>query len=207
MLFHLLRPTSLVRASFLVLATGIAGNALFLQGGPHPAPLFATREASFDDASSAPAVPVSHPVAPRDDLVLAVQAALREKGLYAGPLDGIAGPLTSAAITVFERASGREPTGAASLEILAELSAPEAGSAEGHDEPASPPAQPDPRLAIVQAALARAAYGPLPADGLFGPQTRSAIERFQLDHGLPVTGEYSEALVVELRAVGALEEE
>ena len=68
-------------------------------------------------------------------------------------------------------------------------------------------AEPDERVAVVQDALARSAYGPLTADGVFGPQTRDAILRFQRDHGLPLTGAISDALVVELRAAGAIDTE
>ena len=64
----------------------------------------------------------------------------------------------------------------------------------------------DPLLATIQKALARAAYGPVEADGFMGPQTHDAIMRFQRDHNLPVTGEVSDALVVELRAAGALDD-
>ena len=72
---------------------------------------------------------------------------------------------------------------------------------------APPAAAPDKQVAAVQDALAKAAYGPVRADGVFGRQTRDAIVRFQQDHGLPVTGDISDALVVELRAVGALDGE
>lgn len=65
----------------------------------------------------------------------------------------------------------------------------------------------DPLVAVVQTALARSAYGPLTADGVMGPATRDAIVRFQHDHDLPVTGEVSEALVLELRAYGALDDQ
>ena len=73
--------------------------------------------------------------------------------------------------------------------------------------PAPAAAAPDERVAVVQEALARSAYGPLTADGVFGPRTRDAIIRFQRDHGLPPTGAISDALVVELRAAGAIDSE
>lgn len=56
----------------------------------------------------------------------------------------------------------------------------------------------------VQNALALSAYGPINADGVVGPETRTAIMRFERDHNLPVTGEISESLVLELRAAGAM---
>jgi peptidoglycan hydrolase-like protein with peptidoglycan-binding domain len=62
----------------------------------------------------------------------------------------------------------------------------------------------DPLVASVQSALALSAYGPLNADGVVGPDTREAIMRFQRDHNLPVTGEISDGLVIELRAAGAM---
>jgi peptidoglycan hydrolase-like protein with peptidoglycan-binding domain len=67
-----------------------------------------------------------------------------------------------------------------------------------------PAAAGDVQIAAVQEALAKAAYGPLHADGFLGRQTREAIMRFQKDHDLPVTGDISDALIVELRAAGAL---
>ena len=59
----------------------------------------------------------------------------------------------------------------------------------------------------MQHALAISAYGPLRMDGFLGPQTHDAIRRFQQDHGLQPTGEITDALIVELRAAGALTDE
>ena len=39
--------------------------------------------------------------------------------------------------------------------------------------------------------LATLGYKPGPADGILGSRTRSAVEAFQRDQGLPVTGEVS----------------
>lgn len=44
-------------------------------------------------------------------------------------------------------------------------------------------------VAAAQNALARMGYGPLQADGVMGPKTRQAIQRFQQDSGLTVTSE------------------
>jgi murein L,D-transpeptidase YcbB/YkuD len=43
-------------------------------------------------------------------------------------------------------------------------------------------------ISNAQEALTRLGYGPLKADGVFGPGTRRAIEAFQQRQGLPVTG-------------------
>jgi peptidoglycan hydrolase-like protein with peptidoglycan-binding domain len=145
-----------------------------------------------------------------DELVLAIQRALRDAGYYAGNLDGIAGPDTIAAIRTFEARNGLPAAGASEAELLhAVRSAADAGEspATTFDQGEPEAAEPDPMVAAVQGALARSAYGPLRADGIFGPQTREAIMLFQRDHDLPVTGEITDALVVELRASGALENE
>jgi peptidoglycan hydrolase-like protein with peptidoglycan-binding domain len=197
-LSRLARPQAVVFSGFLLVAGGIAANALFLQPGRHPAPLFSTR-ISLESAD----VP--------DALVQAVQAALMEAGYFAGPTDGIAGPQTTAAIIAFERRTGRTPTGMVRPDLLEAVRTATSGfrrQAPEADAPITTAAAtlPDKRVAAVQNALARAAYGQIKADGVFGPQTREAILRFQEDHGLPQTGEISDALIVELRASGAMQE-
>lgn len=41
----------------------------------------------------------------------------------------------------------------------------------------------------VQRALTKLGYGPLKDDGLMGPGTKAAIEKFERDRKLPVKGE------------------
>ena len=211
---QLRHPRTLAGAGFIAVCAVIAINALFLQARPHPTPFFSTRITTHLE-----------PQKP-DDLVRAVQDALKQVGYYSGPLDGIMGPRTHAAITVFEGKTGREETGEASWELLTVIqntdrfdlaparlpetlpaAEPVSSSAlpqlpaEQHAAPAS-----DPLVAAIQKALARAAYGPVEVDGFIGPQTHDAIMRFQRDHNLPITGDVSDALVIELRAAGALDD-
>ncbi len=182
---QLKRPEAIACTAFLALGAAIATNALFLQPRPHPAPLFATRGPSQRQTENG------------DPLVREIQEALSGSGSYSGAIDGIAGPQTEAAIRSFEEAAGLPPTGEASAGLLATIKS--ASEAPRDEPPAS-----DPLVASVQSALALAAYGPLIADGVAGPETRAAIMRFQRDHNLPVTGEISDGLIVELRAVGAM---
>jgi peptidoglycan hydrolase-like protein with peptidoglycan-binding domain len=184
---------TLVRTSVFAVGAGIAVNALFLQSGPHPAPLFA------EPAGTAAAMEP-------DPLVVAAQRELRRTGYYQGPIDGIPGPQTEAAILRFERAAGLATTGAIGPELVLAVSTPERRE-PAHDASEARAALSTDRVVAIQLALARAAYGPLPADGIVGPQTREAIRRFQAHHGLPVTGELTDSLVVELRAVGVLAED
>jgi len=189
------RPPALAGALFFVLGAGIVANALFLQPRPHPAPLVYTRVASAPDSSQG------------DALILAVQAELSKAGYYSGPLDGMAGANTQAAVAAFQAGAGLDATGKASFELLSSIRAANRSGKAGAGMSATPVVAPDDRVAAVQDALARSAYGPLTADGVFGPQTRDAIIRFQRDHGLPLTGAISDALVVELRAAGAIDSE
>ncbi len=64
------------------------------------------------------------------------------------------------------------------------------GSGSGND----PYSSGSPTVRNIQAALARLGYAPGPADGVAGPQTRSAIRAYQREHGLAVTGSPSESL-------------
>lgn len=53
--------------------------------------------------------------------------------------------------------------------------------------------------AAVQAELARQGYYDGPLDGVIGSGTHRAIRRYQEDHGLPVTGEITPALLASMR--------
>ena len=56
------------------------------------------------------------------------------------------------------------------------------------------PASPRETIEIIQTSLAVLGYKPGVADGILGPLTRQAIEVFQRDEGLPVTGDTSRNL-------------
>lgn len=57
------------------------------------------------------------------------------------------------------------------------------------------------RILAVQKALARLGYGPIKLDGQPGTETRLAIQRFERDRNLPVSGEISDRVVRELSTV------
>jgi peptidoglycan hydrolase-like protein with peptidoglycan-binding domain len=56
----------------------------------------------------------------------------------------------------------------------------------------------------VQTALNRIGYGPVPVDGAANKATLDAIRGFELDNGLSVSGEPSDALIQRLVAIGAI---
>jgi hypothetical protein len=59
-------------------------------------------------------------------------------------------------------------------------------------------------VAAGQRALSKLGMGPLKADGLMGPTTRQAIERFERERKLPVTGEFGPRTARELAAQSGL---
>jgi peptidoglycan hydrolase-like protein with peptidoglycan-binding domain len=53
----------------------------------------------------------------------------------------------------------------------------------------------------VQRALADFGYGPLKPTGVYDPPTRASIERFERARKRPVTGQLTEQLLRDLRAM------
>jgi peptidoglycan hydrolase-like protein with peptidoglycan-binding domain len=200
-------------------------NALYLQPGPHPAPIFTIKPRPVSAAHATGAVRIPRPrpgetgkpdagVRPQADIIADIQRELERRGFYEGPIDGFHGPRTDAAIRDFEQAAGLKSTAQPSEELLqailrspikpAEPAQPRAGQT-----PATP-ARGDAiadlivgssrRVLAVQRALGDFGYGPVKPTGVLGPETRAAIEKFERDRKLPVTGQLSDRLLRELAA-------
>lgn len=60
---------------------------------------------------------------------------------------------------------------------------------------------PSPRIAAVQRALSAYGYGQIKPSGMLDEPTSNAIEKFERDHKLPMTGTVSERLIGELAAM------
>jgi len=198
----------------------IVANAVGLQPGRHPAPFFATRERPD-------AVQLPEPDGRRgglqvqeiSTLVLDIQISLRKIGLYEGPLDGLNGPATERAIRAFERQAGQAETGEASEALLALVMMHGDAPAAAHlpiprpkpgfsgnmaQVPGSETVSDidaDPHLMKIQKALSELGYGPLKADGVMGGNTTAAIKRFELDRGLPLTGEPGPEVIKRLEMI------
>ncbi|EHP90345.1 Peptidoglycan-binding domain 1 protein [Methylorubrum extorquens DSM 13060] len=85
---------------------------------------------------------------------------------------------TTASVT--PRAERKPAPKPAANEPKAETKA-DAGKSEGP--------KPDPTVIRAQRALTKLGYGPLKDDGLMGPGTKAAIEKFERDRKMPVKGE------------------
>jgi len=161
-------------------------NALFLQSGPHPAPIFTLkpRPVTSGDATGSVVTPRPRPAelggtrpdppAPRD----------RADIMKAQPH----GPASAGA-------AGAGPAGAGAA------GAGPAGAAARNDAIGDLIATSSRRVLAVQRALADFGYGPVKPSGVLGPDTKAAIEKFERDRRMPVTGQISERLMHELAAV------
>ena len=117
--------------------------------------------------------------------VAALQVGLRSHGLYAGPVDGVAGPGTALAVKKLQRKAGIAVDGVfgpATRKALGRYGRPELGSrslkhgAVGWD------------VARLQFLLAWHGFPSGRFDGRFGARTDSALRRFQSWTGLGADG-------------------
>jgi peptidoglycan hydrolase-like protein with peptidoglycan-binding domain len=214
----------LVTGGFAVLTILI--NALFLQHGPHPAPIFATRFWTRPAKSvilpphnprtvqPARVAPPAEPVTPartQAQLTYDIQRELARRDFYDGAVDGIWGAKTDAAVRGFVKAAGLtvdpQPSEALLRAIVA--SRTHAG-VSGDAAPAVAPVRNDPiaaalapskRILAIQHALADFGYGQIKPTGIVDGDTQNAIERFQRDRGMPVDGHMSDGFVRALAAM------
>jgi peptidoglycan hydrolase-like protein with peptidoglycan-binding domain len=217
-------PRDAIAIGVVALAAGaILVNALHLQPGPHPAPIFKIRPrpvAAPDVVNSLaslrpPQVPPARADAagssgrPRAEIVADIQRELAKRNFYDGPADGISGPKTDTAIRDFIQATGLKLVAEPTDELLRTLSrspmkAPAARATGGpsRTDPIAELIEPSPRRVLaVQRALAEAGYGQIKPTGVYGPETRTAIEKFERERKLPITGQISDRLVRELAAL------
>ena len=215
-------PLDAIGIFVLVIAAGaILINALYRQPGPHPAPIFSIKPrpvASEPVGGVVPALPRARPeglvaakpeavARSRADIITDIQRELSRRGLYDGPVDGMAGAKTDAAIRDFETAAKLKPSSEPSEELLrAIMRAPLKSEAAAPKAPARPDPiaeliAPSQRVIAVQRALNDFGYGPVKSTGNYGTETISAIQKFERDRKLPVTGQISPRLLRELAAL------
>ncbi len=191
-------------------------NALAMQKGPHPAPFFSARPAPVA-AAPAPVVaqptrvpPVQalpptaqQPAAPvlnRVQTIAEIQRELTRRGFYDGTADGIWGAKTDAGARDFAQSIGVKVDPNAPEELLRAMqaSAPLPQPQPARRDPIAELIAPSPRVLAVQRALADFGYGQIKPSGNFDAATRAAIEKFERDRKLPVTGQISDRFVREL---------
>ena len=186
-------PKDMIAGLLAVAAiSAIVTNALFLQAGRHPSPMFGA-------TAGAPAHAVANPL-PRPRPVEAATRSIE---------------LTAADVKASEpKAESRsEPKAEPKSEVMTNL-VTKATAPAGPPAAAAPPTAvmrpPAPvpvmtphtaagrRIAAVQRALTDYGYGQLKPTGLIGADTQAAITKFERDRKLPMTGQMSDRLVKEL---------
>ncbi len=195
-------------------AVAILANALFMQSGPHPAPIFANKPVPV-------AAPLTGPVAalapqrkpidakaeaarPRSDTVAEIQRELLRRGFYEGAADGVYGPKTDTAIRDFEQVAGLRPSAEPNDVLLASIARSTLRAqpiAIPRNDPIAALLAPSNRIVAVQRALTDFGYGPVKPSGIYDTETRSAIERFEKARRRPVTGQVTDQLVRDLAAL------
>jgi peptidoglycan hydrolase-like protein with peptidoglycan-binding domain len=114
-----------------------------------------------------------------------VQVALRALGLYCGPIDGIVGPQTRAAVAAAQKRAGLPQTGAIGARTRTSLGP--LGSPRFGTRPIAP-GDFGLDVSVVQFLLAHDGYFRGALDGYFGPQLLRAVRAFQRHHGLSADG-------------------
>ena len=191
-------------------------NALFLQRGPHPAPIFATRPPMTQQTPVALPRPraVAPAVAPatvaRSQAQIGdIQRELARKGFYDGAVDGIWGGKTDAAARDFVQAAGLKINTDASEGLLRAIVTSNAKAPSGRtaapapvrNDPIAELIAPTKQVLAIQRALSDFGYGQINPTGVYDPETKEAIEKFERDRRLPVTGQISDHLARELAAM------
>ncbi|QPF89570.1 peptidoglycan-binding domain-containing protein [Bradyrhizobium commune] len=172
----------------------IVANALFLQTGRHPAPMFGT----VINLPAPSAMPLSNPL-PRPRPVGADTSPLEPKAteFRVEPKPAEKGPAVEATAS-----TPRAGDPMANL-VKATTSAPTPSAVAVARPPAPIPTQQSPaarRLSGVQRALSEYGYGQLKVTGTMSGETQSAIQKFEREHKMPVTGQVSDRLLRELAA-------
>lgn len=179
---------TMLTAALAAIGVAIVVNALALQTRRHPAPLFAVRQPAAE--ARPPVAPAMLPPARPADLAGLMAQAAREDIAPTPPARPTTRPVT-AAPAASDNSTPAAPDAArpAARDSIGQLIR-NVGIAE--DDGA--------RVLAAQRALLKLGYGPLKADGIAGTETRRALERFERDRKLPVTGEFGPRVLRELSA-------
>jgi hypothetical protein len=171
-------------------------NALFLQAGRHPSPMFGS-------VVTLPAPAEARPLPRARPVELAARAA--ESAPEAKPVETRSVDLKAPDSKSSDAMTNLVVKSTAPAPATVSSVAPAAKPTAAHlmRPPASIPAQSAParRVASVQRALTEYGYGQLKPTGAVGADTQAAITKFERDRKLPVTGQMSDRLVKELTAM------
>src|SRR3984957_1781734 len=173
--------------------SAIVANALFLQAGRHPAPLFGTVVA-MPAVALTPANPLPRPRPVEADAAIAEPKPVEPKVADPKAADPrVADPRVADPMANLVKATSAAPV------VTSAVPRPPASIpvSAGSDAFAGAGLR---RVAAGQRALTEYGYGQLKPTGTVGSDTQAAIQKFERARKLPVTGQVSERLVRELAA-------
>jgi hypothetical protein len=183
-------------------ASAIITNALFLQSGPHPAPM-------FGNAVSPPNVLVMPSPLPRPRPAEAdVEPKRSDSSLFdPKPVEPPPEPKQVEQKSVMQRAPeprSNERAGDPMANLVRATTSAPVPPSSALRPPAAIPTTGSigsaKRVAAVQRVLTEYGYAQLKPTGVLGADTKAAIEKFERERRLPVTGQVSDRLVRELYA-------
>jgi hypothetical protein len=184
MLLH--SPKDLIAGALAFAAvSAIIANAVFMQAGHHPSPMFGAA-VNVPPAISALASPLPRPRPP--------EATLR-------PADIKLAELRPAEVKSVDPVSNVARTSGAPLAPTNIARPPAPIPVSSRSDPVGDLIIASRRVASVQRALTEFGYGQLKPTGTVGSDTQAAIQKFERERKIPVTGQMSERLVRELSAV------
>jgi hypothetical protein len=177
-------PKDMVAGAVALAAVGaIVGNAVFMQAGRHPAPMFGAALNGPVTVSVPPLLPRPRPA----------EAALKPSGLK--PPEMRSSELKPADLV-------SAPAKPAAAQPAANVARPPAAvQVTSRNDPLADLIVASRRVAAVQRALTEFGYAQLKPTGTVGSDTSAAIQKFERERKLPVTGQISDRLVRELGAV------
>jgi hypothetical protein len=177
--------------------SAIIANALFLQAGRHPSPMFGT-VTRMPAAASAPASPLPRPrpveaaALPSEPRVIELRSADPKGDARSDPKsDHKSDPMTN----LVKATTAPQSTPSHVARPPASIPAASRHETIANQTPASR------RVAAVQRTLTEYGYGQLKPTGTAGSDTQAAIQKFERERKLPVTGQVSDRLVKELTAM------
>jgi len=162
------------------------GVKLFQDNAGNMTMSLTSRAASEASPSASPAVSVPSPTGD----IAAAQQRLKDRGYYTGPVDGVMGPRTAAALRAYQRDHGLTATGQLDSQTASALS----------ETTTATVVMPAADVRTAQRQLKERGYYAGPVDGVIGPATENALRAYQRDRGLKVTGRLDSPTVRSLTA-------
>ena len=184
-------PKDIIAAALALAAIiAIITNALFMQAGRHPAPMFGTvttlPAAALPVVASVPANPLPRPRPVEADIALPETRPAEPRAVDPKAAD----PMTNLVKTTstVQAATANIPRPPLAVPVSSRVDSVPVSVGGSH------------RVAAVQRALTEYGYGQLKPTGVVGSDTQVAIQKFEKARKLPVTGQVSDRLVRELAA-------